>query len=132
MEHKSVRVGKRKATKKRNTRGAAHKLRSVRRVLRGLSAVKVAALYGDSPRAVANWVARFRARGAAGLETAARSGRPATLSPAQAKRVERYVRESRERSEPMTGPRLAAFIADRFGVRITRQHCVRIIKRVGA
>ncbi len=132
MEHKSVRGRKQKTQQTRNVRSAKHKLRSVRRVLGGLSAVKVAALYGDSPRAVASWVARFKASGADGLETAARSGRPRTLSPAQIRRVERYVRESRERSEPLSGPSLSVFIGQKFGVSLTRQHCLRIIKRVGA
>jgi len=132
MEHKLVRGRKRKARGTRNVRSAAHKLRSVRRVLGGLSAVKVAALYGDSPRAVSNWVARFKARGAAGLETAMRSGRPSALSPSQLSQVERHVRECRKRSERVSGPRLSAFIASKFGVSLTRQHCLRIIKRVSA
>jgi transposase len=44
----------------------------VRRVLGGLSTVKVGQMYGDSQRAVANWVQRFKKHGAKGLQKAAR------------------------------------------------------------
>ena len=107
-----------------------HRLRSVRRVLGGLSAVKVGQLYGDSPRAVSYWVERFKARGVAGLNVSPRSGRPSKISPAQRRRVEAFVAKAREHLERVSGGILATFIKEALGVTITRRQCERILKQL--
>src|SRR4051812_3727286 len=107
--------------KPRKRKGAAYKLRSVRLVLGGLSTVKVGRKYGDSQRAVANWVQRFKRFGAKGLEEAPRSGRPSTLNPSQMKKLKAFVSATRARSEAVSGQLLADFIKKSFAVALTRQ-----------
>lgn len=114
----------------RQLRSAAHKLRSVRRVLGGLSTVKVGIKYGDSQRAVADWVQRFKKHGAKGLEVPPRSGRPSTISPAQMKKLNAFVSMTRARSETVSGQLLADFIKKSFGVALTRQQGRRILNRL--
>ena len=96
-----------------------------------LSASAVARIYGDSPRAVANWVVRFGAHGLGGLREEQRSGRPSTLSAAQAGKLARFVGERRAQSQPVTGPLLADFIERSFAVRLTVRQCWRILKKMG-
>lgn len=120
-------------TKKRNTpRTSAHKLRSVRAVLAGDSAVSVGKRYGDSARAVAYWVTQYRAGGAAGLKVRPRSGRPMKLSPKQQRRIERFIRATLREGERPTGQALSSFASQSFGVSMTVQHCRRIISRLSA
>lgn len=134
MEHFSVLAQKMKSAKKiapksRQLRSVAHKLRSVRYVLGGLSTVAVGLKYGDSQRAVSNWVQRFKKNGLKGLEEAPRSGRPSTLNPTQMKKLKAFVSATRARSEVVSGQLLADFIKKSFGVALTRQQGRRILNR---
>lgn len=135
MEHITVRAKKanpkKKAGKKsRQRRSAAHKLRSVRLVLGGLSAVQVGRKYGDASRAVSYWVQRFKEQGAKGLEEAPRSGRPSTIAPAQMKKLKAFVSATRAKPSVVSGRILADFIKRNFGVTFTRQHGRRILNQL--
>src|SRR5882724_11430360 len=117
-----------KKTRKRTS--ASHRLRSVRLVLGGLSAVKVGRKYGDSARLVAKWVQRFKTHGAKGLQEAPRSGRPSTINLSQVKKLKAFVSKARARSEVVSGQLLADFIKKNFGVALTRQQGRRILNRL--
>lgn len=114
----------------RSHRTAAQRLRSVKLVLSGLSAVAVAKRFGDSPRAVAKWVERFEASGTDGLVEKPRSGRPSSLSPVQEKRLRAFVEHADAQAEPMSGGILAEHVAKHFGITLTRRQCERILKRL--
>lgn len=59
-----------------------HRLHGVLLVASGLSCYETARLLGQGPRTVEYWVARFEARGFAGLQEGQRSGRPTKLNEA--------------------------------------------------
>jgi transposase len=130
MEHKSVLVQKRKIPKisrKRTT--LAHRLRSVLLVIGGQSTVAVGKKHGDSQRAVANWVQRYKKQGAQGLKEQPRSGRPATLSSSQWAKLRILVSKARSDSQIVSGRIVAEIIKRNFGVSLTRQHARRILNR---
>lgn len=129
---KSPKKAAQKLRKIPTPRSVIHRLRSVRRVLRGLSAVKVGWMYGDSPRAVAYWVTRFKAHGARGLEVLPRSGRPSKINSEQMKKLKTFVIKSRAKSQRVSGGVLATFIKKAFGVTLTSRQCGRILKRMSA
>jgi transposase len=110
-------------------RSVAHRLRSVQLALTGISAVKVAAKYGDSQTAVSSWIRRFKAKGLQGLEVLPRSGQPAKLSPAQFGRLGKFVTKADERGEKLSASTVSAFVKKSFGVNFTRQHSWRLVKR---
>lgn len=53
-----------------------HRVHAVLLVAHGLNCSQVAALFGDSPRAVAYWRQRYQAHGTSGLRDEKRTGRP--------------------------------------------------------
>lgn len=120
----------RKVKAARAQRSAAHRLRSVRLVILGNSPEKVAARFGDSRRAVANWVMRYRQHGEAGLKDMPRSGRPSKLTSSQSERLRRMVAEAYRRSDEVSGGILARMIEDNFRITLTRRQCERILKRL--
>ncbi len=120
-----------KARKMPLPRSNEHKLRSVREVLDGSSAVKVARAYGDSPRAVAYWVTRFKAHGKAGLDVLPRSGRPTKLSAVQLEKVGKHIEHAARAGEPLSGAVLARLIKKEFRIKLTRRHCVRLLSKFG-
>lgn len=128
---RTTKLKSKKTRRKPLPRAAAHKLRSVRKVLDGFSAVEVGRRYGDSPRAVAYWVTRFKAKGSAGLHIMPRSGRPTKLTPPQLEKVKAYVEDAHVRSVAVTGSALAQFIKKKLRARLTRRHCLRILAKLG-
>ena len=134
MIKKSPHAWSKKPKKRRSVQSAAerlrHRLRAVELVMVGHSASEVARQLGDSPRAVAYWVTRFKASGAEGLKEAPRSGRPPRLDPAQTKALRHFIVETRTRSEKITGPVVARYLKEELGVTLTVRQCWRIIKRV--
>ena len=119
-----------KSRKKPIHKSTAHKLWSVRKVLDGFSAVRVGLMYGDSPRAVSYWVTQFKAHGRAGLESAPHPGRPSKLSATQMREVRVFAKKAQGQGVHVTGEALSKFIRKRHGVKITRQHCRRILSRL--
>ncbi len=107
-----------------------HRLHSIALVLNGRSASEAARIYGDSPRAVAYWVTRFREKGLKGVEEESRTGRPPRLNPSQMKRLETFVKQSRARSQVINADVLSAYIKEAFGVTFTLRQCWRILRRL--
>lgn len=103
-----------------------HRLHSVVLVLNGFSCSEAARLYGDSARSVAYWVKRFAERGIPGLEEKQRSGRPRKLTPLQMKRLRVFVEKESKDGEHVPAKKLAFFINQKFGVRLTIRQCRRI------
>lgn len=108
----------------------SHRFGSVRLVLGGLSASEAARRRGDSPRAVANWVRRFKRRGAKGLGEAPHPGRPPTITPARASILRAHVASLRAQAVLVSGRVLADYIKRSFGVALTRQQARRILNRL--
>ena len=107
-----------------------HRIHCVVLVEGGRSASEVARMYGDSPRAVAYWVERFRAKGLPGLEEDRRSGRPSKLSDVEIKKVEEFVAGAKQRAEAINASALAKFIQSKFGVCLTARQCWRILRKL--
>jgi len=125
-----MKPSKKTAKKTRKRTSAAHRLRSVRRVLGGLSTVRVGQMYGDSQRAVSNWVQRFKKHGAKGLQKSPHPGRPSTINPSQMKKLRVFVAKTHSNSQVISGRALAEFIKKSFGITITRQQGRRILNRL--
>jgi len=106
-----------------------HRLHSVVLVLNGLSSSEVARIYHDSPRAVAYWVKRYEEKGIIGLQEESRTGRPSLLNPIQMKKLQFFLNQSRERSQPVSAPTLAKYIQKQFEIVLTIRQCSRILKR---
>jgi transposase len=109
-----------------------HRLHSVALVLNGTSASETARIYGDSSRAVAYWVTRFKRHGIEGLQEESRPGRPSTLNATQLKRVQTYLKQSAAKSRPVKANELSAYILKELGIPLTPHLCWRILKRLTA
>ena len=107
-----------------------HRLHAVALVSGGLSASEVGQIYGDSPRAVAYWVTQYLKCGLEGLEEESRPGRPARLKPSQMKKLQKFVAQSRARSETVNANILSKYIKKEFGISLTIRQCWRILKRL--
>ena len=109
-----------------------HRLHCVALVNHGLSASEVARMFGDSPRAVAYWVTRFKKKGVVGLREDSRPGRPSTLNPSQIQKLKTFIEQSRTGSPPLKAETVSAFISNEFDVFLTIRQCWRILKRLTA
>jgi len=109
-----------------------HRLHSVALVLAGHSASEAARMFDDSPRAVAYWVTRFKRMGIEGLRSEPRSGRPAVLSSAQMKTLQRFVKQRDVDAKPLNAKMTSQYIKRKFGIDMTERHCWRILKRLKA
>jgi transposase len=98
--------------------------------LNGSSASESARIYGNSPRAVAYWVQRFKQHGIEGLEEEARPGRPSRLNTAQLKRLQTYLKQAAAQSKMMNAEILSAFIFKEFNIFLTPRQSLRILKRL--
>ncbi len=99
-------------------------------MLDGKSAMQVAKEFGDSPRAVAKWVERFKKHGATGLEDAPKPGRPSTLTPSQEKRIRVILADAYKEFRRVSGGTLVTLIKAEFGTKLTRRQCERILRRI--
>jgi transposase len=107
-----------------------HRLHSVALVLYGLSASEAGDIYGDSPRAVAYWVTRFKEKGIEGLEEEPRSGRPSKLTPLQIQKLQTFLKQTHAKSKIVSAAMLSKHIKEQFDVSLTRTQCWRILKRL--
>jgi transposase len=107
-----------------------HRLHCVVLVANGLSASEAARIFGDSPRAVAYWVTRYRKMGLKGLEEESRPGRPSRLNSSEIKKLDMFVSRSRARSQVVNANVLTKYIKTTFGVTLTDRQCWRILKRL--
>lgn len=112
-----------------------HRFHGVLLVAQGMTCPKVAALLGDSPRSVVNWVQRFEAHGLAGLSEGERSGRPSRLSELQLKNVEAVLRSSPLEVGLATamwdGPTLSEYLRREHGVPLKVRQCQRLFRQLG-
>ncbi|EIQ00330.1 transposase [Opitutaceae bacterium TAV1] len=112
-----------------------HRLHALLLVAQGMTCPQVAGLLGDSPRAVVKWVRQFEAGGLAGLTEGWRPGRPGRIGPAALARVRSVLRENPARAGvPVgrwSGRTLAAFLREKFGVRLSVRQCQRLLKEHG-
>jgi transposase len=107
-----------------------HRLHGVTLVLSGLSASEVARIYGDSPRAVSYWVARFKAAGIDGLHDEVRSGRPARLNQSHMKKLQTVLNKSAGMLKKEQGGILLKYISKEFGITLNMRQCLRIVNRL--
>lgn len=107
-----------------------HRLHSVALVLSGLSASEAGRIYGDSPRAVAYWVTRFKKDGLDGLNEETRPGRPSKLNQSQLKKLQTLLNKSAARSKSVKAEILAEYISKEFGIVLTVRQCWRIVNRL--
>jgi transposase len=71
-----------------------HRLHAVLHILDGASSYDTARLYGDSPRAIENWVHRLVSDGLPGLLERNRTGRPTRLSSSLLEKLSNDIRRS--------------------------------------
>lgn len=109
---------------------ALHRLHCVALVLGGMPAKDVAALYGDSPRAVAYWVKKFQSGGYENLFERQRPGRPSRLDIPQMKKIRSFVVKERNKEKGVNAGSLSAYIKASFNVSLTERQCWRILKGI--
>jgi transposase len=107
-----------------------HRLHVVVLVLNGLSAVEAGTIYGDSARAVAYWVTRFKHSGVQGLEEESGRGRPSKLTEDQLKHLQTFVEKERDQSRTVNADAVSSYLLKTFRVRLTPRQCWRILKRL--
>jgi len=107
-----------------------HRLHCVALVLCGIPAKEVASTFGDSPRSVAYWVTKFKAKGVDGLADKIYAGRPPTLIPSQMKRVRSFVEAERGKNVSINAARLVEFLKTKFNVSLTIRQCWRILGKI--
>ena len=106
-----------------------HRLHGVALVLGGLTPAKAAELLGDSPRAVAYWVEKYKLNSTLDLLERKRTGRPKQLDAAQLRRLRSYI-TTKLKTQNANGPAVRTYIKESFGVDMTPRHCQRIINSV--
>jgi transposase len=109
-----------------------HRLHSAVLVLKGFSAVEIARIFNDSPRAVAYWAKRFKQSGADGLKEIARPGRPSRLNSTQFKKVQRFVENTKGKTQKENAEMLSAYIRKEFKISLTPRQCWRILNRLNS
>jgi transposase len=107
-----------------------HRLHCVAMALNGSSASEAARIYGDSPRAVAYWVTRFKKHGIEGLEEEARPGRPSRLNDAQLAKLQIYMKQAQGQHKLVNADTLSTFILNKFEISLTPRQCLRILNRL--
>ena len=112
-----------------------HRLHGVLLVAQGMTCPQVAELLGDAPRSVEYWVRRFEQSGLAGLREGERSGRPRRLNEKQLREINaalrRMPRELGLGGNLWDGKTLAAWIAQRYGMKLGVRQCQRLFRQLG-
>src|SRR2546427_13007550 len=72
-----------------------HRLPGVLLVAHGMTCPEVAALLGDAPRTVENWIRAFEEDGVAALDRGGRAGRPRRLNTHDPRGINRALRQRR-------------------------------------
>jgi transposase len=113
-----------------------HRLHGVLLVAQGLSCPQVAAMLGDAPRTVENWVRRFEHDGFAGLAEGDRPGRPRRLDEKQMAVIGSALRKSPKQAGVgdegvWDGKTLSSFVMKRFGVDLQVRQCQRLFRQLG-
>ncbi|MDH4187993.1 MAG: winged helix-turn-helix domain-containing protein [Nitrospira sp.] len=112
-----------------------HRLHGILLVCNGFSCAQVAELFGHSARTVQYWVRRFEESGFAGLQEAARPGRPAAPSEAVREAIGGDLRRSPSQfgytQNLWDGKLLSHHLATRYGVNIGVRQCQRLFHHLG-
>jgi transposase len=111
------------------------RLRAVALLEQGLMPVEVARRVGVDRRSVRRWKAAFRKAGEAGVAARPPPGRPARLSPAQKRKLERVLLKGAQAAgfdtDLWTCPRVAWVIEEHFGVGYHVDHVGRLLHALG-
>src|SRR5271166_4412222 len=111
------------------------RLEAARLLRQGLGQSEVARAVGVHRQSVSRWARELGESGLRGLRKAARTGRPAKLSPAQLRELERALKRGPEAcgyvSGLWTAGRVRGLIEDRTGVRYHEDHVWRILRKLG-
>jgi transposase len=111
-----------------------HRLHCVLLVASGMSCEQTAALFGDSPRTLVNWVRRFDLKGLAGLAEGNHSGRPTRLSAEQMEAVRAWVRQppvvAGVEVNLWDGKSLSACLQKHYDVKLSVRQCQRLFRLV--
>ena len=112
-----------------------HRLHAILLIAQGITISDVAALLGDSPRTIQNWVRRFEDEGAAGLIDADRPGRPNKLNEHQILCIKKALRMPPEkfglRAIRWDGRTLSAFIKQQYSFELGVRQCQRLLRQLG-
>lgn len=112
-----------------------HRLHVVLYVLGGASSYDAARLYGDSPRAIENWVHRLASNGLSGLLEGSRMGRPTRLSTPQLERLRNDIRRSpRELGYDQNlwdGVLLSHHLTKEYSISLSVRQCQRLFHTLG-
>jgi transposase len=102
---------------------------------RGMVAAEIAAVVREHEETVRRWLARYQAEGLAGLSDAPRPGAPPKATAAYREQLLATVRRRpRALGLPFslwTGPRLADYLAERTGIRLSRESVYRLLRAAG-
>ena len=111
------------------------RMEAARLLRQGLSQSEVARAVGVHRQSVSRWARELDESGVRGLRKAGRTGRPAKLSPAQLRDLDRALRRGPEAfgyaSGLWTAARVRDLIEDRTGVRYHEDHVWRILRKLG-
>ena len=102
---------------------------------RGMVAAEIAAVVRQDEETVRRWLVRYRAEGLAGLADVVRVGDPPKVTPAYRERLLAAVRRRpRALGLPFslwTGERLADYLADQTGLRMSGRSVYRFLRAAG-
>ncbi len=112
----------------------ARRMEAARLLRQGLSQCQVARAVGVHRQSVSRWARELEQSGVRGLRQAKRTGRPAKLSPAQLRDLERALQRGPEAfgfaSGLWTASRVRDLIDSRTGVRYHEDHVWRILRKL--
>src|SRR5216683_3024721 len=112
----------------------ARRMEAARLLREGLSQSEVARELGVHRQSVSRWARELEQSGVRGLRQAKPTGRPAKLSPAQLRDLERALQRGPEAfgfaSGLWTASRVRALIEERTGVRYHEDHVWRILRKL--
>ena len=111
------------------------RMEAARLLRQGLSQSQVARAVGVHRQSVSRWARELEESGVRGLRKAERTGRPAKLTPAQLRDLERALKRGPEAlgfaSGLWTASRVRDLIEYRTGVRYHEDHVWRILRKLG-
>lgn len=112
-----------------------HRLHCVVLVGEGRSCLEVAQWFDDDPRSVQRWVRRFQQSGVDGLREAVHTGRPPVLTDPQIHELGAVLKDSPREyghsTDRWRSDTVAAEVARRFGVTMSRRSCQRLVAILG-
>lgn len=111
------------------------RLRAVEMLRQGLGPTEIARTIGVDRRSVRRWRAALEQQGPEGIAAYPASGRPALLSDAQKRKLERLLRKGAQsagyETDLWTCPRIAEIIERRLGVHYHVDHVCRLLHKMG-